>query len=85
MNINKLITFIVRKYYELKLWYWWFYTIEENEFHNSLNHLHLYMSKKMTPEETTKVVTARRNITHNLDSGMQIKDMPTILIKKAQL
>jgi hypothetical protein len=69
-------------YYRFKLWYWWNYTIKCNEFHYKLG---TPIPSHSSSSHYAKLLSARRDLAHYLDSGMSIWHVPIGLIRKAKL
>ena len=70
-------------YHRIKLWYWWNFTINHNEFHHSLSSMYIYFNgKHLTQLEIQNITTARRQLAHLLDSNQHV---PTNLIISARI
>jgi hypothetical protein len=75
-------------YYRFKLWYWWYITIQKNEFHYRLDILEIICDKKLdrlTYNDKMLFITVRRDISHQLSEGLGILDIPIEKIKRAGL
>ncbi len=69
-------------YHRIKLWYWWNFTINRDEFHPSLSSMHIYFnSGRLTTKEIPNILIARRQLAHSLDTGQYV---PIELIKQAR-
>ncbi len=56
-------------YNRIKLFVWWHYILEENEFHYTLYTAYLASHLGYSARESIKVLVARRELAHALDGG----------------
>ena len=74
-------------YLRLKLYIWWNFSIDRNEFSYKLNAFYIRAKfSNVSFTHTQEITIARRELAHKLDSGIfSMKDIPIRLIKKAKL
>ena len=68
----------------IRLWYWWNFTIQRNEFSSKLDIRHP-INRCQTAGQTVVLTTKRRHIAHLLDVGSSIVDIPVEAIKQARI
>ena len=75
---------MVNIYYKLKLWYWWNFTIKKDEFHDSLSYWNIHR-RYNNIKKASRIALYRRSLAHRLDYGTRITDIPTAIIKRAEI
>ena len=62
----------------IKLWFWWNYVIDKDEFSHKLSYWYMYEKyknrKHYSRDQLNEVISKQRNIAHRLDAGEKIKD-----------
>jgi len=79
-------------YYTLRLWYWWYYIMDEDEFSPELGYWLIRQRQlKRYPNSTSvdalnMTVIRQRNIAHELDLGtMKVSDFSRFQIENARI
>lgn len=65
-------------YRTFKLWIWWNFSIEKNEFHRNLDLFRVYYKTNVPLCDTSRIVVARRQIAHELDNDDSYQRMKEI-------
>ena len=80
------------QYYTFRLWYWWNYVINEDEFSPKLGYWQTRerelnrSSKDLSIKTLNMIIIKQRNVAHELDTGnMKVSDFLRIQIKTARI
>ncbi len=81
-------------YYRIRLWYWWNYSIQCDEFSHKLDFFYLYEKLKYKLRDDqgkilmgkiSRILVRQRNIAHVLDINPDLSEIPTEFIKRARI
>ncbi len=81
-------------YYRIRLWYWWNYSIQRDEFSHKLDFFYLYEKLKHKLKDNqgkilmgkiSRILVRQRNIAHVLDINPDLSEIPTEFIKRARI
>jgi hypothetical protein len=76
-------------YQHLRLWFWWNYIVNKDEFSPRLNYWYLYDTmKKKKPYSVDLLnasLTRQRHLAHELDMGKKIRSINPHYIRQAKI
>jgi len=72
-------------YYHIRLWYWWHFYINRDEFSNKLSLSYYYFHKHQHFRTSNHTCIRARVIAHKLAMGISILDIPLVEIKLADI
>ena len=72
-------------YRYFKLWYWWYFSIKQDESHWKLDNYNIGRELGRSLLEVKYITIHRREVAHMLDSDVSIWDIPIEKIKLMEL
>jgi len=69
-------------YQQIRLWYWWTFKLNKDEFSKELSYLQMYNKHKA---EANSIIHSQRHLAHELDAGVPISAFDSGYIKRAKL